>query len=83
MSTNPMASFKSKLNGDLLAKYSYVIILLVILTLFSILTPRFFSITNLMNIGLQSSIRGILAVGMTIVIISGGIDLSVGMIYDL
>ena len=67
----------------LVTKYSYVIILAVIMLLFSILSPRFFTPANLKNVGLQASIRGILAVGMTIVIITGGIDLSVGMTMTL
>ncbi len=83
MNIKPMIRIKPDFTSELLAKYGYVIILLVILALFSILTPRFFTVNNLMNIGLQASIRGILAVGMTIVIISGGIDLSVGMVMTL
>ena len=45
--------------------------------------PRFISPVNLLNILMQNSIPGILAVGMTLVIISGCIDLSVGMLSSL
>jgi ribose/xylose/arabinose/galactoside ABC-type transport system permease subunit len=45
-----------------------------------ILTPYFLTLSNLMNILEQSSINAIVAVGMTFVIITAGIDLSVGSI---
>ena len=45
--------------------------------------PKFISPVNLLNILMQNSIPGILAVGMTLIIISGGIDLSVGMLSSL
>jgi ribose transport system permease protein len=45
-----------------------------------ILTPYFLTVTNLLNILEQSSINAIIAVGMTFVIITAGIDLSVGSI---
>jgi ribose/xylose/arabinose/galactoside ABC-type transport system permease subunit len=80
---NLLAKAKTEFKGGLLSRYGYIVILIVILALFSVLSPRFFTVNNLMNIGLQASIRGILAVGMTIIIISGGIDLSVGMIMSL
>jgi ribose/xylose/arabinose/galactoside ABC-type transport system permease subunit len=46
-------------------------------------SPVFLSLTNLSNILLQSSINVIIAIGMTFVIISGGIDLSVGSIVAI
>ncbi len=52
--------------------------LLIIVITFSFLSPVFFTVPNLLNILQQSSINGIIALGMTLVIISGGIDLSVG-----
>lgn len=45
-----------------------------------VLTPYFMTISNLLNIAEQTSINAIIAVGMTFVIISAGIDLSVGSI---
>ncbi|AYA05961.1 ABC transporter permease [Rahnella aquatilis] len=52
--------------------------LVIIVITFSFLSPVFFTVPNLLNILQQSSINGIIALGMTLVIISGGIDLSVG-----
>ena len=47
------------------------------------LTPHFLTVSNLLNVAQQTSINAIVAVGMTYVIISGGIDLSVGSIVAL
>ena len=44
------------------------------------LTPHFLTVSNLLNIAQQTSVNAIVAVGMTYVILSGGIDLSVGSI---
>ena len=52
--------------------------LIIIVVTFSLLSPVFFTIPNLLNIFQQSSINALIALGMTLVIISGGIDLSVG-----
>lgn len=47
------------------------------------LTPYFLTVPNLLNIAEQTSINAIVAAGMTFVIVSGGIDLSVGSIVAL
>jgi ribose transport system permease protein len=52
--------------------------LIAIIAIFGLLAPDFLSQRNLVNILQQSSINACLALGMTLVIISGGIDLSVG-----
>jgi ribose/xylose/arabinose/galactoside ABC-type transport system permease subunit len=51
--------------------------------LLTILTPHFLTVSNLLNITQQTTINAIIAVGMTFVILSGGIDLSVGSIVAL
>lgn len=61
-----------------LKKYAIYFVLLFLITFFSLLSPYFFTVTNLFNILRQVSVIGIAAVGMGIVIISGGIDLSTG-----
>src|SRR3989441_1336057 len=48
-----------------------------------ILTPHFLTVANALNVMEQTSINAIVAVGMTFVIISGGIDLSVGSLVAL
>ena len=52
--------------------------LVVIVVVFSILSPNFLTQQNVLNILQQSSINACVALGMTLVIIAGGIDLSVG-----
>lgn len=50
---------------------------------FSLASPYFFKVENLLNVVRQISLTGIMAVGMTLVIVSREIDLSVGGIYGL
>lgn len=57
--------------------------LVLIGAVFSALTPVFLTEANLMNILQQSAINACIALGMTLVIISGGIDLSVGPVAAL
>ena len=54
--------------------------LLFLIMFFWILTPHFLTIPNLLNVAQQTSINAIIAVGLTFVIITAGIDLSVGSI---
>ena len=60
--------------------FSLVGILAIEVVLFSILSPYFLSVVNLLNVGRAVSIQGIAAAGMTIALISGGFDLSVGSV---
>lgn len=61
-------------------KYRILFVFVGICILLSVLTPVFLSVNNIINVIRQVSINGILAAGMTMVIISGGIDLSVGSV---
>ena len=54
--------------------------LAALFALFAVLSPVFFQFSNIMNLLRQTSIAGIIALGMVFVIISGGIDLSVGSV---
>jgi ribose transport system permease protein len=51
--------------------------------LFAVSTPIFLSIPNLLNIGRQTAVVALISVGMTFVVITGGIDLSVGSVVGL
>jgi ribose/xylose/arabinose/galactoside ABC-type transport system permease subunit len=51
--------------------------------LLSFLTPHFLTVSNLLNVMEQTTINAVVAVGMTFVILSGGIDLSVGSLVAL
>jgi ribose/xylose/arabinose/galactoside ABC-type transport system permease subunit len=67
------------------SQYGILVWILVVGIVFSLLSRRFLDLHNLLNIVTQSSIIGILSVGMTLVIITGGggIDLSVGSIVGI
>jgi ribose transport system permease protein len=57
--------------------------LLVLVVALSILAPSFLSTQNLLNVGVQAAVVAVLAFGSTFVIVSGGIDLSVGSVAAL
>ncbi|MBW7461031.1 ABC transporter permease, partial [Paenibacillus sepulcri] len=62
----------------MLRKYGLIGILLLTVIVLSIVSDSFLTVTNLMNVLRQVSINGILAVGMTFIILTAGIDLSIG-----
>ena len=72
---------RSKLNKELkkfLNKYMLEVILLLLFTIMSLTTRGFFTVANLLNVLRNISFQGCIAFGMTMVIISGEIDLSIG-----
>ncbi len=60
------------------ARFAPTLFLIALMALFAFVEPRFLSSINLFNVMRQVSITGLLAVGMTFVILTAGIDLSVG-----
>ena len=68
---------------DILKSRIIYVFLLVMIVFFSIVSPNFLAVRNLMNIVKQVAIYGIASVGMTYVILLGGIDLSIGSIISL
>jgi len=67
----------------LLLKLRAVLMLVILLALFSALSPTFFTANNLSILAKHVSISALLATGMTLVVLTGGIDLSVGSIAGL
>ena len=65
------------------AKYAPIFALVILFIISSLASPYFLNFKNISNILRQSSYTGIIALGMTFVIISGGIDLSVGSMVAL
>ena len=57
--------------------------IIVLLGLFRIWVPQFLGLENLLDLAQQISVNAILAFGMTLVILIGGIDLSVGAVVAL
>jgi ribose/xylose/arabinose/galactoside ABC-type transport system permease subunit len=64
-------------------RFGPAIMLMAVVAGMSIAHPDFLTISNLMTIGLQAAVRALLAIGELLVIISGGIDLSVGTAMSL
>ncbi|HQK84392.1 MAG TPA: ABC transporter permease, partial [Atribacter sp.] len=60
-----------------------VLVLLAIIIFTGIINPRFLSLQNILNILQQISVLGIVSIGVTILLISGGLDLSVGSLISL
>jgi ribose/xylose/arabinose/galactoside ABC-type transport system permease subunit len=67
----------------ILRSYGILIAFVLIVIAMAILSPVFLTVTNVLNIIRQSSIYGIMAIGMTFVILTAGIDLSVGSILAI
>ena len=65
---------------EMLIEYRMVVVLLVMFLTMTLSTPAFLTTRNLINLSRQISVNAILAMGMTFVIITGGIDLSVGSV---
>ena len=71
------------LQWQTIAEYVIVVAIILESVFFAVYAPQFLSLPNLINIALSIAITGILAVGMTAVILTGGIDLSVGSVAAL
>lgn len=67
----------------LLEKYGIILGFILICVILSFLSPVFLSLRNILNVLRQVSITGIIGVGMTFVILTAGIDLSVGSLLAL
>lgn len=61
-----------------ISKYKSLIGLVLLCIVITIVTPNFLSLSNITNVFTQVSVNAIIAIGMTFVILTGGIDLSVG-----
>lgn len=72
-----------KIKYDYFQEFILLVVLLVLGTIFSLLTDTFLTIPNILNVLLQISIIAILGFGVTIIIISAGIDLSLGSVMAL
>ena len=73
----------SKKNKFRIAEGNLLVIVIVLMVILSFATKNFFTVNNMRNLVRQTSVNGIIALGMTFVIISGGIDLSVGSVVGV
>ncbi len=68
---------KNQNRRDKITKYSSAIVLLGLIAVFAVIAPGFFSLTNMMTILTQIATPLVLALGLTFVVLTGSIDLSI------
>ncbi|WP_322874080.1 ribose ABC transporter permease [Geovibrio ferrireducens] len=68
---------------EFLIRFRPLLGLLILAVIVSLLSPRFLTVSNILNVLRQTSINAVMAAGMTFVILTGGIDLSVGSILAI
>ncbi|WP_299971330.1 ABC transporter permease [uncultured Roseobacter sp.] len=73
-----MATLTKKQIGGVLARQGILIAFAVFILVFTIANPKFLSVDNLFSVVRSSAILGVMALGVTFVVISGNLDLSVG-----
>ena len=77
------ASWRARFAGGGAVRLESLIVLAVLCVAMAFLSNAFLSVSNILNILLSTSVFGVLAIGMTFVISSAGIDLSVGSMLAL
>lgn len=83
LAAKPLSARLHLVGGQVLSRYGIVIAFLVLCLVLSLISPYFLTPGNITNVLRQASINGILAIGLTFVILTGGIDLSVGSLLAL
>jgi ribose transport system permease protein len=78
-----VASLLRQRFGDVVSQAAALGALIAVGVVLSILSPRFLSYTNLSELVVEGAVTAIIAVGMTLVIVTAGIDLSVGSVAAL
>ncbi|WP_121633309.1 ABC transporter permease [Tropicibacter alexandrii] len=73
-----MATLDRRQIGSILAKQGILIAFALFMIVFTIANPKFISIDNVFSVVRSSAILGVMALGVTFVVISGNLDLSVG-----
>ena len=87
LTKNPSSSAPAAKKGPdlpwLWDRYGILAVLVILVVMMSVFAPNFLSLDNGLNVARAVSINAILAAGMTLVILTGGIDLSVGSVVAL
>ena len=78
-----VGSMRGRLDHTLFIVLSRVIAIVAIIVILSILSPQFLSWGNFVNVARQASLQFLIAAGLTIVVLTGGIDLAIGAILGL
>ncbi|MFC4015195.1 ABC transporter permease [Nonomuraea purpurea] len=74
------SAVRSRRGADLIVKSNLLLVFLALCVVASLLAPQFLTGRNIANLLQQSSLTGIVAIGMTMVVLTAGIDLSVGSV---
>ncbi|WP_105618833.1 ABC transporter permease [Vallitalea okinawensis] len=80
MESRVMIKKSSLVNSSAMQKVLAFGSLILLVVVFSVLSPNFLTKSNIISILLATAVNGVLAVGVTFVIITGGIDLSIGTV---
>jgi len=80
MATTTVAERRTLIRSDAMQRVLAFAALIVLLIIFSLASPNFMTFDNVVGILLATAVNGVLALGVTFVIISGGIDLSIGTV---
>ena len=87
MKTPPVAIAQTRrvriVRSDAVQRLLAFAALIVIIVVFSLASPNFLQFDNVVGILLATTVNGILALGVTFVIITAGIDLSIGTVMTL
>lgn len=78
-----VAPKRSLVRSDAMQKLLAFGALIVLFVVFSVASPNFFQFSNIVGILLATAVNGVLALGVTFIIVTGGIDLSVGTVMTL
>jgi ribose transport system permease protein len=80
---SPLARSLAVIRSDAIQRLLAFGALIVMIIVFSVASPNFLQFNNVIGILLATAVNGVLALGVTFVIISGGIDLSIGTVMTL
>jgi ribose/xylose/arabinose/galactoside ABC-type transport system permease subunit len=85
MKTIDLAAQKTRNNGKplLTTEVTVIIAYVLVFAIFAVLNRYFFTVKNLMNILMYCSVLGIAATGTTMILLTGGLDISVGAVIGL
>ena len=80
MSLTPSSRQLPEFSGDILRRVGALVVLVIVLAIGAWRSPVFLTPENVLNVFRQNAVLALIAIGMTMVIIAGGIDLSVGSV---
>lgn len=83
MGRGPYALNRRRRALDLVLEYGIMVVLAILIVYFGVQSPYFFTLENAANIGSAMAVTGILAAGLTVALIAGQLDLTVGTVMGM